>query len=130
MVTMESDSYRHVLRMEDDDVHTFQRVNDGWEITFKRATLTVNYMHVAEVVRDYTRNTDLEDKSKYWKTEDLIAQLEAWKKQMERNRDNYKRLNSISAAMQAHRFQIEISLLDTILDDLRDGDNIWDAEED
>lgn len=125
MVTMESDGYAQTLRMEDDDIHAFQRVNDGWEITFKRATLTTNYVHVAEVMRDYTKNTDLEDKKQYWKTEELIRQLKQWRDDIKERRDNYKRIAGMTAARSAFTCEVEISLLNHLLDDLETGNEIW-----
>lgn len=129
MVTMESDGYRHVLRMEDDDVYSFKRVGDGWEITFKAATYTTNTIPVADVQRDYIRREDVNNLTLYRRTPELIVQLKAWRESCEKVKNNYLSIKDSAHTLQhALRIQCYIGAISEIIDALESRKDIWETE--
>jgi len=68
---------------------------------------------------------DLENKQKYWKTDELIKQLEAWKRHLEQVRDQHKAEQGSYSLRYAADYHTQATVLGSILYDLREGDDIW-----
>lgn len=123
-VMMESDGYRHVLRIEDNDVQSFERRLNGWEISFKSAVYTTSVISVADVSRDYVHKKELDDTSKYWRTEELVSQLKGMLEYQWACRDSYaKSANTISLAAKYH---YRATALEEMVNGIEAGVGIWE----
>jgi hypothetical protein len=123
-VVMESDGYLHVLRIEDNDVKEFIRKDRGWEISFKSVVYTTNVISIAEVDRNYVHRDDIDNKSKYWKTEELVQQLQGLRDHYARMRDHWKSQEpGLSLAL---KYSMKAAAIKEILDTLENENYIWE----
>jgi len=126
---MESDAWSHKLSFEDDDIHSFKRIDGGWEVAFKRATHTVSAIPLVDVQRDYVRREEVNNRAFYRRTPELINQLKAWRENCEKVKNNYLKVKDSAHSLQsAVRIQCYIGAISEIIDALESRKDIWETE--
>lgn len=92
--------------------------SDGYQVRLSFRNLTTQAM------TGYVHEDDLADKSKYWKTPELIEQLKEMQKHFERMRDHWKdKDNGLGLAL---KYSQRVSALSEVLVSLENGMDIWE----
>lgn len=106
----------HTLTANMDDNPRFS--SDGYQMRLSFQNLT------SQTMTGYVHNDELADKSKYWKTEELVRQLKGMKAHYERMRDHWKaKDNGLGLAL---KYSQRLTAVDEILRSLANGENIWE----
>jgi len=115
--------YINTLRVSNDDMVSIKygQGDDKWEVKFRDAIVVSEAMPATEADRLYVKKSDLEDRSKYWETKELIKQLTAFVEHLEQARDNFR--------TRSEAYAIRASDLRSIINDLENGSDIWEVED-
>lgn len=120
MAEMKSDfingRFTNSLTVEKDEVVRFS--HDGYQLRVMFTNLE------SQVMVGYVPTEDLDDKRKYWKTDELIRQLKEMRAHFERMRDHWKdKNNGLGLAL---KYSQRVAALQEVLDNLENGENIWE----
>jgi hypothetical protein len=108
--------FSHSLTVDRDEVIRF--AHDGYQLRVIFSNLD------SQVMGGWVPTEDVDDKSKYWKTEELVKQLKEMRAHFERLRDIWKEKdNGLGLAL---KYSQRVAALDEILSNLENGENIWE----
>lgn len=88
--------------------------------------VTMKFKDYAHTVTGMVAQDEVSDKSKYWKTDELVKQLEAYAVWLDRQIETYK-AGSPTGLKYAADYAAKVSVLRAIVSDLRSGEDIWEV---
>jgi len=74
---------------------------------------------------NFVHKSDLEDKSKYRKTDELLAELRGYRDWLKKTAESYKGQDSSYSLQLAYTYLTKVDTLDCVISSLEEGEEVW-----
>lgn len=111
-----SSGAKNTLIVPQSEVIEFKSDSYSLEVTFQALS--------QHIIEGFVHQDDIDDKSKYWKTEELIQQLKSLRDHYARMRDHWKDNNaSLGLAL---KYNMKVTAIEEILGTLETENYVWE----